>query len=353
MIGAFSPALYPALRGALPGVMDGDPQFFGVGGGIGGRDPRVQDYGGAGISPPNNSLGDPRGLNSPRGGFGAPAMPMGDMPKEGGPTVPRPNGMFGNSGKPDWKMAIAAGLAGWSAARGNPAGQMAMQSILRMREAQQEAALRNQMPQQVGGSLVQYNPQSGGYDTLFRDPEPFENYAASLNLQPGTPEYMDAIRNYRLGSWSDDAVAARMANTGYRFDRQGVLQEDRQDFQSGQQEDRQQFSAQQQGVRLDRQDARANKPKPAPAPKSPQSEGALYADIMRRWAQGGQMNGREREFVRAYELRHQSGGKGRGGSKPSASADLVGPVHTKGNQRIQYSKSKGAYVDLATGQAVR
>jgi hypothetical protein len=41
---------------------------------------------------------------------------------------PKPRGgMFGGGG--DWKQALAAALGAWSAARGNPAGQMALQML--------------------------------------------------------------------------------------------------------------------------------------------------------------------------------------------------------------------------------
>lgn len=52
-------------------------------------------------------------------------------------------------------------------------------------------------------------------------------------------------------------------------------------------------------------------------------------------------------------LRHSvdpRGGKGRGGR--SGGNDRIGPVYTRGNQRVQYSKSAGGYVDLSTGQRV-
>lgn len=253
-------ALQAAMQGQIPGMIPEGLNPAALAGAVGAPFPAgPTGIGGGirGIPRPNNSPNDPQGLTSPRGGFGAPSMPMGDMPKEGGPTIgpdinaalarnslmPRNNGMFGgSSGKPDWKMAIAAGLAGLAASRGNPAGQMMLQSMLRMREARQDAELRNQMPQQVGGSLIRLNPETGGYDTLFRDPEVFENYAGSLGLQPGSPEYMDAVRNYRLGAWSPEAVDAKTGLAGYRYDRQGALQEDRQEYGRDMQEDRQTFS---------------------------------------------------------------------------------------------------------------
>lgn len=44
----------------------------------------------------------------------------------------------------------------------------------------------------------------------------------------------------------------------------------------------------------------------------------------------------------------RSGGGGRGGR-----SDMIGPVYQKGNQRVQFSKSAGGYVDIETGQKVQ
>jgi hypothetical protein len=198
-----------------------------------------------------------RGLNAGQNGPSRVGVPVGD---NAGPTtlrLGRTNGMFAAGPRPqlpdiagqlnqslvdqtakadahtahrkkvmgDVAGAIAAGLNGYLAAMGNPAGIEGLRSMHEQQMAkQQEAAQLEQLraksylPQQVGDSLIQLDP-SGGYQTLFRDPQPFEAYAASLGYQPGTPEYQDAVENYRLGAWSDPAVAAKTALTGYRYDR--------------------------------------------------------------------------------------------------------------------------------------
>ena len=118
--------------------------------------------------------------------------------------------------------AISNGINGWLAAGGNPAGLEGLRAtheamMARQQEAariaEQQAALEAKRlePTQVGDSLVQIDPMTGEYSTLFRDPQPFEAYAASLGHEPGTPEYIDDIKNYRLGAWSDPAVDARLA----------------------------------------------------------------------------------------------------------------------------------------------
>lgn len=58
-----------------------------------------------------------------------------------------------------------------------------------------------------------------------------------------------------------------------------------------------------------------NRSAPARGDASPKSEGAIYADIMDRWRKGGEVNGREKEFVRGYEARRA---KGRGGGNRGA-----------------------------------
>ena len=89
-------------------------------------------------------------------------------------------------------------------------------------------AFEQHSPRAIGHSMVQQGTD-GQYQTLYSEPEPFESYAAAQGLNPGTPEYADAVKNYRLGAWSDDAVAAKTGLAGYRYDRMGTLQDDRLD----------------------------------------------------------------------------------------------------------------------------
>jgi hypothetical protein len=145
--------------------------------------------------------------------------------------------------------AISNGINGWLAAGGNPAGieglratheaMMAkQQEAARLAEQSQALEAKRLLPTQVGDSLVQIDPVTGEYSTLFRDPQPFEAYAASLGLQPGTPEYMDEVKNYRLGAWNDDAVAAKAGLEGVRFGYRDTLQDHRYDHMGDLQDDR-------------------------------------------------------------------------------------------------------------------
>lgn len=71
---------------------------------------------------------------------------------------------------------------------------------------------------------------------------------------------------------------------------------------------------------------------------------AVIGRIMDKQARGERLSGAERQVLEEYRA-------GRGGKR--SSGDLIGQVYSKGGKRIQYSKSKGGYVDLATGEPVK
>jgi hypothetical protein len=151
------------------------------------------------------------------------------------------------SGVGDFLLAWAGHLG--DNLTGNPAYSNSLKHRWQLEQIDREAERKARLPQQVGGSLIAPDGQ-GGYRTLFRDPSTPEAYALAQGFQPSTPEYAEAVRQYRLGSWSDEAVQAKTGLTGYRYDRMGDLQEDRQDFSRGMQEDRQSHSDYQLGQRL-------------------------------------------------------------------------------------------------------
>ncbi|URD60481.1 hypothetical protein M8312_11910 [Sphingomonas sp. KRR8] len=134
-------------------------------------------------------------------------------------------------------QAVANGLLSFSASQGNPAALAMLQDNLsrgkedraakqRMAIYQAELEAKAHEPRTVGNSLVQQSAD-GSYTPLYTAPQPFEQYASALGYQPGTPEYTEAVKNYRLGAWNDDAVAAKQGLAGYRYDRMGELQDDR------------------------------------------------------------------------------------------------------------------------------
>jgi hypothetical protein len=124
--------------------------------------------------------------------------------------------------------ALAAGLNGYLAAMGNPAGIEGLRSMHEMQlQRQRDAAdaeqerLKLMAPrvEQVGNSIGYLDPSAGTFDPIYRDPQAFEAYATSLGFTPGTPEYENAVENYRLGAWSDPAVAAKSGLIDRRYDR--------------------------------------------------------------------------------------------------------------------------------------
>jgi len=72
--------------------------------------------------------------------------------------------------------------------------------------------------ERVGNTLGMVDPAKRSYEPFYTAPEPFENYARSLGLQPGTPEYGEAIREYRAGTWNDQGVQGRMMVQQPRLD---------------------------------------------------------------------------------------------------------------------------------------
>lgn len=133
--------------------------------------------------------------------------------------------------KIDWQRI--AGIVGDAllGASGQPGVYApAMRERQKMEAEQQfelsKLSLQQHNPREVGHSLIQQGAD-GKYQTLFSEPEPFESYAQAQGLQPGTPEYADQVKNYRLGAWSDEAVAAKTGFAGYRYDRMGQMQDDR------------------------------------------------------------------------------------------------------------------------------
>jgi hypothetical protein len=199
----------------------------------------------------------PQAMPAQRGGmFANPASVLGPDGMAGINQSLQQNAALGQQrkerrqhGREQAGMIISNAIYGWLAAGGNPAGleglranhEMMMarsQEAARMAQQQAELEAKRLAPTQVGDSLVQIDPATGQYSTLFRDPQPFEAYAASLGLQPGTPEYMDEVKNYRLGAWNDDAVAAKAGLEGVRFGYRDTLQDHRYDHMGDLQDDR-------------------------------------------------------------------------------------------------------------------
>lgn len=85
-------------------------------------------------------------------------------------------------------------------------------------EAKREAALAPRM-EQVGNTIGLLDPRAQSFTPTYTAPAAPEQYAAALGYEPGTPDYHQAVRDYRLGAWSDPAVEAKTGLLDHRFDR--------------------------------------------------------------------------------------------------------------------------------------
>lgn len=174
-----------------------------------------------------------------------------------------------------------------------------------MEEKREEERRKAQLPQQVGSSIIVPDGQ-GGYRTLYRDPSTAEDYALAQGFQPGTEKYSEAVRQYRLGSWNDEAVEAKRGLTGYRYDRQGELQDDRQEHASGMQEDRQGHSS----TQFERRDATTRRGQNITRDNSIRSTGQSNTNNQRATGTSRDNN------IRSNQTRLQTSRRGRGAGSP-------------------------------------
>ena len=131
----------------------------------------------------------------------------------------------------DWRMLAGIVGDGLLGAAGQPGvyGPWKREQAKQQSEQQFELAkalMQNKLPKTVGNSLVQQG-EDGQYHSVYSDPEPFESFATAQGYTPGTPEYAQAVKNYRLGAWSSDAVGAKEDLAGNRFGYQSELQDAR------------------------------------------------------------------------------------------------------------------------------
>lgn len=142
-----------------------------------------------------------------------------------------------------------------------------------------------------------------------------EQEARAIGLQPGTPGFDRFIRDRTLGGQGPTAVEMNDADNATSRRNVDVRERGAQGRHSN------------------------------PRTSSPQSEGAIYADIINRWRQGGQVNPREREFVRSYETRNRSGGGRQSGSGRSGGAG-------RGNGAVIVNPQTGQRMRLEGGRWV-
>lgn len=81
---------------------------------------------------------------------------------------------------------------------------------------QNEADLRASNPFTIGRDRLQYDPLTGQTSTIYDGPEDFELYASHLGLEPGTPEYFQAVEDHVLRSSGPSAHERDLAADDYR-----------------------------------------------------------------------------------------------------------------------------------------
>jgi hypothetical protein len=227
---------------------------------------------------------------------------------------------------PNWgniAQAVAMGLNGYLASQGNPVGlanirafqdmrQRALEHQYRMDEKRQEQF----DPMSVGGSLVQ-RQEDGSYKTLYDAPQAFEKYAMALGLQPGTPEYHEAVQSYRLGSWSDPAMENRLNLEGVRYQNRDALQDQR-------------LGVTMRGQDLSHQDRQSSIRQSNT--NNIRSTGVSSANNIRSTNQSNANSIRSAETTRgSYSYSH--GGKGRGAGAASGEGQVI--VNPTTGQRMQ------------------
>lgn len=156
-------------------------------------------------------------------------------------------------------------------------------------------------PEQVGSTLGIFDPSSLSFDEVWREPTEPEQYATALGVEPGTEEWAAALREYRAGTWNPVGVEGRLAVQAPRLE----TTERGQDLR---------YRSTVRG-----QDIRST-------------------------------DTRRGQDVTDRRVRESAGFRGSGNTR--GRADRIGPIYQRDGKRIQFSKSAGGYVDLATGQRV-
>jgi hypothetical protein len=96
----------------------------------------------------------------------------------------------------------------------------------RDRAAKREDELRPRV-EEVGGSIGMLDPSEQSFQPFYEKPQVFESYARAQGFEPGSPEYAQAVQDYRLGSWSDPAMENRYGLEGVRYGHRDSLQDQR------------------------------------------------------------------------------------------------------------------------------
>lgn len=85
-------------------------------------------------------------------------------------------------------------------------------------QAQKEWALKNEPPKtyEIGNNIVSYDPQNGP-KVVYEGENPAVAYAKSIGAEPGTPEFVAAIKDFVLKGNGPTALQGDKELAGYRF----------------------------------------------------------------------------------------------------------------------------------------
>ncbi|MFC3429946.1 hypothetical protein [Sphingobium fuliginis] len=172
-----------------------------------------------------------------------------------------------------------------------------------------------------GRDQVEYDPATDVARVIYDGPADFEEYAATLGLEPGTDEYNEAVQDYQLRGNGPTALAGRreMENLrqGNRVSMEGIRQTNR--------------------AALRGMPTYSNlHPRPAGGSGGgnrggpPRSTGQVYAPIFAKVARGEPLTAGEQQIFNLYGR----GGRGTGGKSAGSSSGGGNPVATdaKGNK---------------------
>lgn len=111
----------------------------------------------------------------------------------------------------------------------------------RLQEMAQEWQLRSSQPEYrtINNRLVRYTPNGGDPEVLYTAPQDFDDYAASLGAEPGTPEYDRLVQDYVLRGSGPTATDNYNTREEWRQDNRLELEGERQGNRIGLQDRRQ------------------------------------------------------------------------------------------------------------------
>lgn len=139
----------------------------------------------------------------------------------------------------DWRMIagiVGDGLSGMVG--GQPLYAMSMmkqrqqraEHQARMEQMQEEARLRMSQPDYatINNRRVRIDPVTGQSQVLYQAPQEFEDYAATLGAEPGTPEYDRLVQDYVLRGSGPTATDNYNLREEWRQDNRLELEGERQ-----------------------------------------------------------------------------------------------------------------------------